>query len=165
MNSIDEEEMPVDLSPLEGDFTHYEDPSFVPPSTAPTAPPPAINIRDLIAHSPQSPSRSPTPTPDDACYPCFPEDMRITDFYWPDAFGTCFEGFQNTLANYPICLFQRSGEDSLSYQERMWETRRYMDKFFFDSELSWRSELKAKGYNRLEIERQLGMFFLFLFFL
>ena len=132
MNSIDEEEMPVDLSPLEGDFTHYEDPSFVPPSAVLTAP----VLRRCDDLSPRSPSRSPTPTPDDANYPCFPQHMHVADFYWPDAFGTCFEEFRTTLANYPVCLFKRNGEDELPYKEHMLETRRFMDKVFFKSEMS-----------------------------
>ena len=146
--------MHVDLSPLEEDSTHYEDPSFVLPSTAPTFP--VLQCCDDL--SPKSPSRSPTPTPDDANYPCFPQYMHIADFYWPDAFGTCFEDFRTTLANYPVCLFQRNGEDDLTYKERMLETRRFMDKSFFKSEMSWRSAFRSKGYSRLESERQLGIY-------
>jgi hypothetical protein len=96
----------------EPDFITYVDEIFQTPLSPSLLHSPFWQTLEL---SPCLPSRSPTLTPDDASYPPYPEDMRLQDFYWPDAFGTCFKRIREKLANYPICLFQRGSEAQLFY--------------------------------------------------
>jgi hypothetical protein len=137
----------------EPDFTTYIDETFQSPisSSIPTPP-----FRQTLELSPRSPSHSPTPTPNDASYPPYPEDVCLQDFYWPDTFGTCFKHIRETLADYPICLFQRGGEPQLSYQDHLLALRRGVDNLCFDLEHKWRSGLAKKGLSLMDIEHQIG---------
>jgi hypothetical protein len=82
--------------------------------------------------------------------------MCLQDFYWPDAFGTCFKRIREKLANYPICLFQHGGEPQLSYQDRLLALRHEVDKLCFDLEYKWRSGLAKKGLSLMDVEHQIG---------
>ena len=105
--------VPEESTPVAGDFTHYEDTSFVAPPTAPQVQDAVVRVTDP---SPKSPSRSPDPCPDDAHYPSYAEDFHVQDFYWPDHYGVGFASFRSTLANYPMCLFKCAGEHDWDFK-------------------------------------------------
>jgi hypothetical protein len=82
--------------------------------------------------------------------------MHLQDFYWPDAFGTCFKRIRDKLANYPICLFQCGGESDISYQERLLSLRQAVDNLCFDREHRLQSGLVKKGFSLMDVEHQIG---------
>jgi hypothetical protein len=136
------------------DFTTFVDESFMPPPIPSSSHP---TIQPLLEPSPKSPSHSPTPSPDDAVYPPYPDHVNLQDFYWPDYFGPLFNQIRKVVANYPVCLYKHEDEDMISYKERILEIRHRIDRICFKKVTEWREEFrKEKKLSRLEAECQIG---------
>lgn len=94
-------------------------------------------------------------------YPPSPELVRLNQFYWPNDHGLYGYELGRILFPYPQCLSRMSSEDDFVYGRRILMYRSWIERFTLRAEAVWRRKMKKMGMTRMEQEKVLGEFLLF----